>query len=322
MSMTTVNAKIYVARIIGGGAESQESLDMAGEAILRAYQDWQNKKFWRFLLKDTSVANTTLSVHAHSGQAYVHEVGDPATATGILNAVNIGDTFTADAHFTGTITVVSYTRDTSGNINLVTFDKTSDASSAVTLTKTSVNIPVRAGVNDYNLPLDFFAPFSATLTTNKRTLTFRDQRWWDRVLVDQTVSRTPSDYGVYNAYSEETQNFGTKHLKFDSTPDGTDTLMLRYYRAFNPTGTYVDVIDDFLYQFLDYARSLLLATKRAQDDPQGYTAMSKDGTDSAVAQDEQVTDDDDFDRGLKSQYEVGDYNRPIWGNGPFDPYRY
>jgi hypothetical protein len=178
------------------------------------------------------------------------------------------------------------------------------------------------GSNDYALPIDFFAPFSATLLANKRTLTYRDQRWWDRVIVDQSVLRTPSDYGVYNAYSEETQNFGTKRLKFDSAPDGNDTLLLRYYRTFNPTGTNIDMIDDFLYQFLDYARSLLLATKRAQDDPEGYSQMSAKGAESAVEQDEQVTDDDDFDRGLKSQYEVGDYNRPIWGNGPFDPYRY
>jgi hypothetical protein len=286
MSMTTVNAKIYVARIIGGGAESQESLDMAGEAILRAYQDWQNKKFWRFLLKDTSISGQTVSVHTHSGQAYVHEPSDPATAAGLLDAINIGDTFTA------------------------------------ALTRTNANIPMKPTVNDYNLPLDFFAPFSCQLLTNKRTMTFRDQRWWDRVIVDQTNTGTPTDYGIYNAYSEQTENFGTKHLKFDRIPDVTDTIFLRYYRSFNTTGTYIDVIDDFLYQFLDYSRAILLATKRAQDDPEGYAKMSMDGTQSAVQQDEQVTDDDDADRGLKSQYEVGDFNRPIWGNGPFDPYRY
>jgi hypothetical protein len=322
MSMTVVNAKIYVARIIGGGAESQESLDMAGEAILRAYQDWQNKKFWRFLLKDTSVSGQTLSVHCHSGQAFVHEPSDPATPAGLLDAINIGDTFTAAANFTGTITVLSYTRASNGSINLITFDKNSSATGNDTLTRTSANIPMKPTVNDYNLPLDFFAPFSCLLLTNKRTMTFRDQRWWDRVIVDQTNTGTPTDYGVYNAYSEETQNFGVKHLKFDRIPDVTDTIFMRYYRSFNTTGTYIDVIDDFLYQFLDYSRAILLATKRAQDDPEGYAKMSMDGTTSAVQQDEQVTDDDDADRGLKSQYEVGDFNRPLWGNGPFDPYRY
>lgn len=320
MSMTSVNAKIYVARVVGGGSESQESLDMAGESILRGYQDWQNKKFWRFLLKDTSATTAVASCNAIGASASVS-----APSTGAFDFVNIGQTVTIAAG-TATLaagtTVSSYTRNTDGTIATITlsnaFGGTTNAAATLTF---SANIPVTAGVNDYNLPSDFNAPFTARLITNPRVLTWRDQRWWDRVIVDQTVRGTPTDYTTYNPYSDLTQNFGTTHLKFDRLPDVSDTLSLRYYRKFNTTGTYIDMIDDYLYQFLDYCRNILLATKTAQDNPSGYAESVKEAAEGAAETDEEPTDDNDADMCMKSQYEMGDYARPTWGNGPFDAIR-
>jgi len=321
MSITLVNAKIYVARILGGGAQSQESLDMAGEAILRAYQDWQNKKFWRFLLKDTTVSASVSGLTATQGSAVVS-----APTTGALDGVNVGQTVTIAATDTATLTagttVLSYTRGTDGTIATITlsnaFGGTTDSSSTLTFTGP---IPVIAGTNEYNLPADFNAPFSARLTVTPRSLVWRDQRYWDRTITDQTVRGTPQDYTTYNPYSDLTQNFGNMRLKFDRIPDVNDTLLLRYYRKFNVSGTNIDMIDDYLYQFLDYARNLLLATKRAQDDPGGFAKAVNAGAQSAADTDEEPTDDNDVEQAMKSQFEMGFGARPLWGNGDFDPYR-
>src|SRR6267142_2671916 len=315
MSITVVNAKIYITRIIGGAA-SQEAIDMAGEALIRGYQDWQGKKYWRFLQKDTSAATAVSGVTATSGQAVVN-----APSTGAFDFVNVGQTVTISA---GTATlaagtlVSSYSRNSDGTIASITLSNNIGGSTNASATLTfSANIPITDGTNDYNLPNDFNAPFTARLTVTPRPLTWRDQRYWDRTIIDQTVRGTPSDYTTYNPYSELTQNFGTTHLKFDHIPDAADVLALRYYRKFLTTGTNVDMPDEFLYQFLDYCRNLLLEAKRAQDDPQAYAQSVKEAAEGAAETDEQPTDDDDADQCMKSQWEMGDWNRPLWGNGGF-----
>lgn len=320
MSMTVVLAKTYVARIIGGAA-SQEAIDMAGEAILRGYQDWQNKKYWRFLLKDTSATTAVTGVTATGASAVVN-----APSAGAFDFVNQGQTVTISAGtatLAASTTVLSYTRNADGTIATITLTNSFGGSTNVSATLTfSAHIPVTVGVNDYNCPLDFNAPFTARLTVSPRLLMWRDQRWWDRIIIDQTVRGTPEDYTTYNPYSELTQNFGTTHLKFDRAPDAADLLFLRYYRKFNTTGSTIDMPDEFLYQFLDYCRNILLATKRAQDDPTGYADSVEKAAEGAAETDEMPTDDDDADQCMKSQWEMGDYNRPTHTNGPFDPYRY
>lgn len=315
MPITVANAKIYVARILGGGANSQEPLDMAAEAILRSYQDWQSKKYWRFLLKDTSNTTAITGVTVNSGNTTVN-----APSTGAFDAVNKGQSVTG-TNIPASTTVSSYTRNADGTIATIVLSAAPTGTGAVTLTF-GANIPIIAGTNDYNLPLDFYAPFTARTLTNPRTLTWRDQRYWDRVIGDQTVPGIPQDYTTYNPYSALTQNYGAIHMKFDHQPDVNDTLALRYFRRFNTTGTNIDMLDDFLYQFLDYARNVLLATKRANDDPEAYARNAGAAAESAAEIDEEATDDDDADQCMKSGWEMGDWNRPLWGNGQFDPFRY
>lgn len=316
MSMTVVNARIYVARIIGGGADSQETIDMADEAIRRAYQDWQNKKFWRFLLKDTSRATAITGCNATAGSAVVS-----APSTGSFDFVNVGQTVTTtgSATLAADTTVSTVTRNTDGTVASITlsavFGGTNNTNATLTF---SANIPILTGVNEYNVPNDFGGPFTAQMTINKRNLTWRDQRWFDRIIYDQTANGFVECYTVYNPDSELTQNYGTKRLKFEQAPSEADTLLLRYYRTFNPNGTYVDMIDDFLYQFLDYARDILLKTKVAQDNPQVFGDSVAAATEGAVENDEQVTDDDDADQCMKSQWEMGNFNRQIWHNGAFN----
>src|SRR5258706_2568880 len=217
MSMTVVAAKTYVARIIGG-ASSQEILEMGGEAILRSYQDWQAQKYWRFLLKDTSVVPTITGVTATAASAVIN-----APSTGAFDAVNIGQTVTISAG-TATLaagtTVSSYTRNTDGTLATITlsnaFGGTTTANATLTL---STHIPIQTGVNDYNLPLDFFAAATARFITNaQKYLTWRAQEYWDRVINDPTIVGVPSEFTTYNPNSERTQTYGETRLKFGGIP--------------------------------------------------------------------------------------------------------
>lgn len=321
MAKTTVAAKEYIAHIIGGGAESQESLDMASEALLRGYADWQAKKFWRFLLKDTSATTAVSAVTATASSAVVN-----APSAGAFDFTNVGQTVTISA---GTATLVAgttislVTRGADGVVTSITlsnaFGGTTNSNATLTF---SANIPITAGTNDYSLPNDFNAPYIARLTVAPRILTYRDQRYWDRVIVNLTVRGTPSEYTTYNPVSELSQNFGSYRMKFDRIPDVADELFVRYYRKFNTTGTYIDMPDDILYVFLDYCRNILLATKKAQEDPQAYAQNVLSASEQADKSDEENTDDNDTDQYLKSAWEMGDFNRPVWGNGGFDAFRY
>ena len=83
MSMTNVNAKLYIARVLGGGS-SQDNIDAAAEALARGYSDWQEKKYWRFLLKDTSNNTLVTGVTATASSAVVN-----APSTGDTRAVRL-----------------------------------------------------------------------------------------------------------------------------------------------------------------------------------------------------------------------------------------
>lgn len=319
MGMTVVNAKIYVARAMGGSAHN-DVLDMAGEAILRAYQDWQDAKFWRFLLKDASVGFSVTGVTLTNGATTIN-----APTSGVFDAINVGVTITVSGTATiaanSTVTTVNYNTD--GTVASIVVSNplggTTDTNGTITL---SGNIPIIANTRDYNAPTDFYAPYSALLTTINRTLIFRDHRYWDRTITNQATVGTPSEYTLYNKYSELTQNFGTSKLRFDRVPSASDTLQLRYYRKFNTTGTNIDIPDNLLYKFLDYASGLLVTRKQAQSDVGDYLKLVFEGFEKAQESDEEPTDDNDDDMRMKTQYEMGTTNKPLWTNGDFDPYRY
>lgn len=321
MSLTLVNAKLYVARVMGGGS-SQESIDAAAEAILRGYQDWQAQKSWRFLLKDTGQTTVVTGVNAVGAAATVSP-----PSVGAFDFVNLGQEVTIAAG-TATLaagtTVTVITKGTDGVVTQITlsnvFGGTTNANATLTF---SANIPITAGVNEYNLPLDFNTAVTARfIDVNKRTLVWRHQEYWDRIQSDQTVRGLPQEFTTYNRFSELSQNFGETLLKFDYIPDAADTMMLRYFRKFNSTGTNIDMPDEILYKFLDYCRSLLLEAKRAQDDPGGYRDSVLDSMAQAEQNDEQRNSEDDADNSIKSQYEMGPAVRPLWGNGDFDAFRW
>jgi hypothetical protein len=319
MSITLVNAKLYVARVLAGGS-SQETIDAAAEAILRGYSDWEEKKFWMWLRKDTSSATAVTGLTATAASAVVSAISNN------LNFVNIGQTVTIAAADTATLaagtTVSSYTRDSSGNIATITlsnaFGGTTDASATLTF---SADIPITIGVNEYNLPLDYNVATVAKFTSNlHRTLIWRDQEYWDRVQPDESLTGMPSEFTTYNPVSEVTQNYGDTRLRFDRIPDATDTMRLRYYRQFNTSATSIDIPDHLLYKFLDYCRALLLEAKRAKDDPGSYRDSVIDAMEQAAEGDNIRNTEDDVNECIKSQFEMGLNGTPLWRNGDFDTY--
>ncbi len=303
MSMTTVNAKLYISRVIGGGNSSQIQ-DLAGEALLRGYSDWETERDWEFLLKDTSVLVSVAALSCTSASATV------SVTTGILDAVNVGQTVTVTgAGDTVTLaagtTVSSLVRDASGMTTSITlsnaFGGTTDTSTTLSFT---AEIPLIVGTIDYAVPADYGRAYTCRELVDPRTLTFRRQRVFDRLYPDQTLTGLPMEYTTYNPYSALTQNFGETRLKFDVIPSATGTIRLRYYRRFTTTGTNVDMPDDLLYKFLDYCRSVCLDLKRAQDDPTAYRRIQQVSLKEAGSADEEVTEDNDADNCMKSQIEM------------------
>ena len=320
MSMTVTDAKAYVAGIVGG-SNDPKALVRAAEAIARGYTDWENQKWWTFLLKDTARGFTVSGITATSGSATISTF-----TSGTLDGVNVGVAVTV---VSGTATLVagtvvsSFTRNTDGTFATVVLSNAfAGTTSTVEVLAFAGDIPTVAGTSEYNLPPDYSGYYSARLTDNvgpKTKLTWIDHRLWDTVTFDQTLRGLPEAYTAYNPDSAAGQNFGTSRLKLFKVPDAAYTVRIRFFRKFNQTGTSIDVPDTYLYQFLDYCRALMLATKRAQDDPQSYARLSQNGFESAQESDEVPSDDEDGEIRLHSPYEREDV-RPIVGNGNFDPY--
>lgn len=347
MSMTLADAKIYVSRIIGG-ANTQGVLDMAGEAIQRAYTDWQAARFWTFLLKDTRLPTLVhcdgSNVNA-DGTALGGQSTDPVPATavgklvpavaGTFDFVNVGQSVTMTPHIQSGTVVLSITRGTDGSVSYILISKPIVTTvQSVTLPRVgstfnnhevsfSADIPLKAGIGEYNVPNDMNATYTARLigaNDTKTWLKYIEQRSWDKLSYDQDVNGKPEAYTIYNPISQATQGYGRKRMQIFRTPNGDGTVRLRYFRSFITDGATIDVPDDYLYKFLDYARSLLLETKRAEDDPNGYRASIIASYAEAQQNDEQPNDDDDGDARLRPGYESGMMRGPIVSNGEFDPY--
>lgn len=303
MAMTTVNAKIYIARVLGA-AQNPAMIDQAGEALLRGYADWEIARRWDFLLKDTSLATTVTGCTITGSSAVVN-----APTSGAFDFVNVGQSVTG-AGIAAASTISSYTRNSDGTVASITLSSANNnVGSNITLTF-GANIVITAGTNDYNLPNDILECYTARFIGNsKHPLFFRRHRHWDYTQYDQTVQGIPSEYTQYNPYSDATQNHGTPHFKFDCVPNSSDTLFLRYYRQFITDGTYVDLPDGFLYTFLDHCRGRALESKRAQENPTAYAKEMREGTDAAGESEEEV--EDDQDNFMKSQNEafIDSYSR-------------
>lgn len=307
LSISRADAKIYIARPIGG-AKNPDALAMAEEALLKSFNDWQGAKDWEFLLKD-DVGSFTVINCVCTGTS-------PTISTPVASAfdgVNIGITVSGTGVAPGT-TVLSYLLAADNSVASVTLSSTPSAGT-VTLTFGGT-IPLIAGVSDYNLPTDFYKHYGVRLTSLlKWMLVFVRPRDWNRVTLDQTISGPIELYTIFNSASPLSQNKGMYRMRVYRVPAKNDTLKVEYYRKFNATADPIDMEGTHLYRFLDYCRAQVIATKRGFDDPQLFKAMITDGLQQSKETDEAVTEDQDVY--MKTQMEMGGLMRPTWNNGPF-----
>jgi hypothetical protein len=317
MSMTRANAKKYIAKAVGG-QNATPLLDMAEEALQRAFEDWQAAKNWYFMLKDTQAGFSVTSCVLTNGVATV-----PAPTTGVFDGVNLLVTVTG-TNIPASTNVSAITRNTDGTVASITLSNAPTAGGTVTLTFAG-NIPLVSLQQEYNLPSDFLAPYHARMLDKKLPLDYLQYRYWNQKIIDHTIAGLPVAYTVYNPVSAESQNYGTYRMRVFRIPQGTagqyyDTVFMQYYRKFNHDSDPLDIPDRYLYKFLDYAQWKLLEKKDATSDRlPAIQATALAGLQSAMTDDEEVCEEEEQTR-LISQMEAGLVPRPLWSNGQFSIY--
>ena len=310
LSISRSDAKIYIARAIGG-AKNPDKLAMAEEALKRAFNEWQNEKDWEFLLKDTSFGFNVDSCVTTTSVATIS-----APSSGAFDGVNVGITVSGTGVAANT-TVASYTRNTDGTIASITVTPVITTGGTITLTFGGT-IPIVAGTKDYNLPTDFFRHYGLRLTSSlKWPLTFVRPRDWNTITLDQTIEGPPVYYTIFNDRGPLTQNKGTYRLRILPISASPDIAHLEYYRKFNTDADPLDMDGTILYKFLDYCRGHLVATQRAFDDPAMLMEGVANGLQKAKSKDELFGEDEEIV--MRSRQEMG-MNPPLWTNGEFNQF--
>jgi hypothetical protein len=310
LSITRNDAKIYIARPLGGG-DNPDAIAMAEEVLLRGFSDWQNQHDWEFLLKDNTDGFIVTGCSLNSGNTTV-----VAPSSGAFDGINVGVSVTG-TNIPALTKVASYTRGTDGTVASMVLTIAPTGTSTTDLTFSGL-IPIIAGTSDYNLPSDFYKHYGVRLVTNlKWPLTFVRPRDWNRVTFDQTTRTSPEMYTIFNSRSGLTQDKGTTRMRLYGVPSNSDTLRVDYYRKFDVLADPLDMDSEFLYKFLDYCRSLIIITKRGFDDPNISIKDANRAFDSAVQGDEEATEDQDLC--WKSQMEMFPGYKTTWSNGAFWP---
>lgn len=233
MAITYANAKAYVARILGGETDTT-NLSNAGDAILAAISEWNLRSDWSFLLMDTSDGFSVGGCSGAGAQATV-------TTTGSFAGVNIG------VPVTGTNIPASTTVLTVNSATSITLSANLSGTVGATVTF-SGDIPVRVGEDTYNMPTPIKRPYSARLTTNERTLQFKEQREIDRGYAYQQDQSTPVFYNLFNTTTFSTPLQNGK-VRLFPIPGNTDVLRIRYYRPIaepSADGDFIDAPDRYI----------------------------------------------------------------------------
>ena len=276
-------AKAYVARVLGGETDATNLSD-AGDAILAAIGEWNLRSDWSFLLLDTSEGFSVAGCAGAGAQAIV-------TTTASFAGVNIGVTVTGN-NIPASTTVLTVNSATS-----ITLSANLSGTVGATVTF-SGDIPVRVDEDTYNLPTPIKRPYSARLTTNERTLQFKEQREIDRGYSYQQDQSTPVFYNLFNTLSFSTTTQNGK-VRLFPIPGNTDLLRIRYYRPIaEPTadGDSMDMIDRYLRAgLLELARYFYLMNHDSETARLGEAKERAERNYTLCkADDEQGSEDRDF----------------------------
>lgn len=253
--MTLTNADIYISRILGGSGDTG-ILAQARDALKSGFEELLHRNNWTYLRQDTSLSFDVALCTPEVGTALV------TTTTNGFKNVLVGMTVTdTNSEIPAGTKVASIT----DNLNLV-LDTAGTGTTQGTITFGGT-IPIKDGVEYYNLPSAFWKPMSARLTgTRKDELTYIPPGTYDAISYDQTVKGTVVAYTIYNSDIFDASGTQQTKIRFIRVPGADDTCLLRYYRlpTFSSTASDpVDVPDEYLYTFLDVARIHLLRSKDA-----------------------------------------------------------
>ena len=301
--MTRSNAKIYIARVVGG-QDSTGRLALADDAINATAEKWTKKWTWDFLKKDNANTRSLSGTVADAGGG----VGTVVTVTS-TSGLNVTQGITGGGLSAGA-TVSSIT-------SLTVFVLSSNATAGAQTFTLAAYIPVRVGVANYYLPHDFWDFYTARLLTSKRTLEIMRDREVDRKDPDQesqqvTVAIGQASSGSGSGFTAADQR---QRARLIGLPDTAENLLLKYYRAIDGTADPIDVPDDLIYTFLDDCKVWFLSQLNSNDpriDILG--SLSNRNVNDAIANDQENPDEEVR---MKSQMETA-ANRWITRGYPFD----
>lgn len=310
MSMTLVAMATEVAKSIGGQA-TQPVIDVATLAVKQSINDWNAAKTWNFLLRDNSTGFTVASVAWTGATTTIN-----APSTGAFDGVNKGITVSGTGIQADT-TVTDFTYGSDNTVTSITLSQvTTGTQSGVTLTFGGY-CPINAGQQDYNLPTDFSAPFTAYLRTNQRPIGFI--KWREYMSRRVAISSTgPIEaYTIYHPVGALYQNYGTYRLRLVDLPGQSESLLLNYYSHMDPDATIVQVPDHYLYHLIEYAIWRFILRKNSEDTRLPAMEASAKAALSLAMEDDEGVMSEDGDVGLSSQMDTWDGDRPLFRNGEF-----
>ena len=156
---------------------------------------------------------------------------------------------------------------------------------------TSQTIPLVIGTADYNLNSNFRKVYSVRLESNKRVLTYIEQREWDRTIYDQTSNRTPFGYNIFPRTSN-TQ----AQIRFLPTPAGVENATVKYYKAMDTPsvdGTALDIVERYQGWIIYQAKANILANHGENDSRIMFWQNKADRMLADMLNESQVQPDDD-----------------------------
>jgi hypothetical protein len=288
MSMTLAAADTYISRIIGG-AGATNIISEARDALKATFNELLHRNNWSWLGVDTAQTFTVASGSTNTNTTITTAVTD-----GFKNVL-VGMTVADDgSDIPAGTKVASIESNTS-----LTLDTAAIGTTADTVVFTfGGTIPIIDGTADYNLPAPFWKPLSCRLvSTQFRPLRFIRIQDWDNMSYQQTTEGTVVAYTIWDGSTFDPNSTQQSKIKFIRVPGADDVALLRYWRKPDFTGTYVDVPDEYLYVFLDFARVHLLRVKDAANERLPMlTRDIEQRLARAVSADREEGGDDQFDR--------------------------
>lgn len=257
MPMTLAAADTYVSRIIGG-AGAANVVTQARDALKASYNELLHRNNWSWLGVDTAQTFTVGTGSTNSNTTITTTVTD-----GFKNVL-VGMTVADDGS-----DIPADTKVASIETNLsLTLDTAATGTTADTVIFTfGGTIPIIDGTADYKIPAEFWKPLSARLvSTQFRPLNYMRIQNWDSRSYDQTQKGAVVAYTIWDGSTFDPNTTQQSFIKFIRVPAADDVCLLRYWRKPDFTGTYMDVPDEFLYVFLDYAQLHLLRQKDAANE--------------------------------------------------------